>query len=83
MRGHPGMKNVTHVRLTLIALVLLLAAIVVVIATAGMAEAQSPPGDEIVLVNAGREAVEWMKEGGFIARPICKCPIDNPFYGVR
>ena len=83
MRGPLGMKIVTHVRLTLIALALLLVLTVVVIATAGMAEAQAPPSDDIVLVNAGREVVERKKEGGFIARHICKCPIDNPFYGVR
>ena len=58
-------------------------AVLAAIPLMGMAAAQAPTGDEIVLINASREFVERKKEGGFIARPIYNRPIDNLFYGIR
>ena len=61
---------------------LLLAALVAV-PSSGIAQAQSPPGNEIVLVNADREFVERKKGGEFVARPVFDRKIVNLFYAVR
>ena len=55
-------------------------ALLVAIPLMGMAAAQAPPGDDILLVNAGREFVERKKEGGFIARPVYDRQIDALYY---
>ena len=67
----------------LLPVIALLMALVVTIPLTGMAEAQAPPGDEIVLVNDGRDVVERKEDGGFIARPVFNRRIDNLFYGIR
>ena len=66
MPGTLCLKVGSFVKLTLPALALLVAMIVAV-PLSGTAEAQAPPGDEIVLVNAGREMAEGKEEGRFIA----------------
>ena len=58
-------------------------ALLVAIPLMGMAAAQAPPGDDILLVNAGREFVERKKEGGFIARPVYDRQIDALYYAIR
>ncbi len=82
MRRTPELKTTKLERLKLPVIALLLA-LVVTISLTGMAEAQAPPGDEIVLVNDGRDVVERKSDGGFIARPVFNRKIDNLFYGVR
>ena len=68
-------------RLIPLASALLLAALVA-IPTSGIALAQSPPG-EIVLVNAGREFVERKKGGEFVARPVFDRKLAVLHYAVR
>ncbi len=82
MRRTPELKTGTLERLIL-PVIALLVAMVVAVSLTGTAEAQAPPGDEIVLVNAGRDVVERKEDGGFIARPVFNRRIDNLFYGVR
>ena len=65
-----------------LAAALLLAALLT-LPSSGTAFAQSPPGDDIVLVNADRDFVERKKRGEFIARPVFDHEIENLFYGVR
>ena len=69
-------------RLIPLAAALLLSALVAVPAS-NVALAQSPPGDEIVLVNADRDFVERKKKGEFVARPVFDRQIANLFYAVR
>ncbi len=69
-------------RLIPLAIALLLAALVA-IPTSGIAQAQSPPGSEITLVNADREFVERKKGGEFVARPIFDRELKDLFYAVR
>ena len=61
---------------------LLLAALVAV-PSSGIALAQIPPGDGIVLVNADRDFVERKKKGEFVARPVFDREIAELFYAVR
>ena len=61
---------------------LLLAALLAVPAS-NPALAQSPPSDEIVLVNVDRDFVERKGGGQFVARPVFDRKIVNLFYGVR
>ncbi len=61
----------------------LLLAVLAAMPLVGMSHAQAPPGDEIVLVNQGRDLVERKEDGGFIARPVYNRQIDNLFYGIR
>ena len=61
---------------------LLLAALVAIPAS-NVALAQTPPGNEIVLVNADRDFVERKKGGEFVARPVFDRKIVNLFYAVR
>ena len=61
---------------------LLLAALLAVPAS-NPALAQSPPGDELTLVNADREFVERKKGGEFVARPRFDRKLATLFYGVR
>ena len=65
-----------------LATALLLAALVAV-PSSGIAQAQSPPGNEIVLVNADRDFVERKKGGEFVARPLFDREIADLFYAVR
>ena len=58
-------------------------AVLATVPLVGMTPSQSPPGNEIVLVNDHRDLVERMEDGGFIARPVYNRRIDNLFYGVR
>lgn len=81
MRRTPELRISTMERLILPAITLL--AILAVIPLLGMSQAQAPPGDEIVLVNDGRDLVERKEDGGFIARPVFNQRLDNLFYGVR
>ena len=69
-------------RLIPLAFALLLAALVAV-PSSGVALAQSPPGDEIVLVNADRDFVERKKNGEFVARPVFDQRIEDLYYAVR
>ncbi len=69
-------------RLMPLAAALLLAALVAIPAS-NIALAQSPPGNEIVLVNADREFVERKGGGEFVARPVFDREIANLFYAVR
>ena len=69
-------------RLIPLAAALLLAALVAV-PSSNIALAQSPPGDGIVLVNAGREVVERKGGGEFVARPVFDRKIADLFYAVR
>ena len=65
-----------------LATALLLAALVAV-PSSGIAQAQSPPGNEIVLVKADRDFVERKKGGEFVARPLFDREIADLFYAVR
>ena len=69
-------------RLIPLAAALILSALVA-IPSSGLAQAQAPPGDGIVLVNADREFVERKKGGEFVARPVFDLQIDTLYYGVR
>ena len=69
-------------RLIPLAAALLLAALVA-IPSSGIALAQTPPGNGIVLVNADRELVERKKGGEFVARPVFDRKIVDLFYAVR
>ena len=53
------------------------------IPSSGVALAQAPHGDEIVLVNADRDFVERKKKGEFVARPVFDREIKDLFYAVR
>ena len=61
---------------------LLLAALLAIPAS-NIALAQTPPGDEITLVNADREFVERKGGGEFVARPVFDRKIADLFYAVR
>ena len=69
-------------RLLPLATALLLAALVA-IPSSGIVHAQTPPGDEITLVNADRELVERKGGGEFVARPLFDRQIETLFYAVR
>ncbi len=69
-------------RLIPLATALILSALVA-IPPSGLAQAQAPPSDIIVLVNADREFVERKKGGEFVARPVFDLQIDTLYYGVR
>ena len=69
-------------RLLPLAFALLLAALLT-IPSSGIVLAQTPPGDEITLVNADREFVERKKGGEFVARPVFDLEIESLFYAVR
>ena len=69
-------------RLLPLAAALFLAALVAV-PSSGIAQAQSPPAGEVVLVNADREFVERKGDGEFVARPVFDRKIANLFYAVR
>ena len=58
-------------------------AILSAIPLAGLTLVQTPPGDEITLVNSDREFVERKKEGEFIARPVFDRQIDALYYAIR
>ena len=60
-------------RLIALAGALLMAALIA-IPVSSLVLAQAPPGDEIVLVNAGREFVERRGDGRFVARPLLSAP---------
>ena len=64
------------------AVALLLAALLTV-PSSGTVLAQAPPGDGIVLINAGRDLVERKKKGEFIARPVFDREIEDLYYAVR
>ncbi len=61
----------------------LLLATLVAIPSSGVARAQTPPGDELTLVNADREFVERKGDGQFVARPLFDRRIASLYYGVR
>ena len=69
-------------RLIALAGALLMAALIAIPASSP-ALAQTPPGDEIVLVNADREFVERKGDGRFVARPLFNKQVDLLYYGVR
>ena len=69
-------------RLIALAGALLMAALIA-IPVSSLVLAQAPPGDEIILVNAGREFVERKGDGRFVARPLFNREIDLLYYGVR
>jgi len=66
---------------------LLLAALLLLslaaLSVSGVALAQSPPPDDITLVNKDRQMVERKKEGDFVARPIFSRPISALYYSIR
>ena len=61
----------------------LLLAALLAIPSSGIVQAQTPPGDEITLVNADREFVERKGGGEFVARPVFDRQIETLFYAVR
>ena len=61
----------------------LLLAALVAIPSSGIALAQTPPGDEITLVNADRDFVERKGGGEFVARPVFDRKIVVLHYAVR
>ena len=69
-------------RLIPLAAALLLLALAA-IPSSGVALAQAPPGDAIVLVNWDREFVERKKRGEFVARPVFDRKIADLYYAVR
>ena len=69
-------------RLIPLASALLLAALVA-IPSSGVALAQEPWDDAIVLVNEDRQVVERKKGGEFVARPVFDREIADLFYAVR
>ena len=69
-------------RLALLTAALLLAAIVAIPAS-GLALAQSPPDDDISLVNQDRKLVERKKHGDFVARPVFSRQVSVLYYAVR
>ena len=69
-------------RLIPLAAALLLAALVSIPASS-VALAQTPPADEITLVNYDRDFVERKGDGQFVARPLFDRKIVNLFYAVR
>ena len=69
-------------RLLPLASALLLAALLT-IPSSGIVLAQTPPGDEITLVNAGRDFVERKGGGEFVARPVFDRQITALHYAVR
>ena len=69
-------------RLIPLATALLLAALVA-IPSSGVALAQEPWDDAIVLVNEDRQVVERKKGGEFVARPVFDREIADLFYAVR
>ena len=79
----PRNSQFSKSRLFLTRLFLPLMAVLAVMPLFAMIPGQAPPGDEIVLVNDGRDLVERKEDGGFIARPVYNRRIDNLFYGVR
>ena len=69
-------------RLFPLATALVLAALLAV-PFSGIVQAQTPPGDEITLVNADRDFVERKGGGEFVARPVFDRKIVDLFYAVR
>ena len=69
-------------RLIPLAVALLLAALVAIPASS-IALAQTPPGNELTLVNWDRELVERKGGGEFVARPVFDRRIAELFYAVR
>ncbi|MXZ91023.1 MAG: hypothetical protein F4Z05_06065 [Chloroflexi bacterium] len=69
-------------RLTLVTGALLLSGIVA-IPVVGLVLAQSPPPDDISLVNRDRQMVERKKDGDFVARPIFSGQISVLYYAIR
>ena len=69
-------------RLVLLTAALLLAAIVAIPAS-GLALAQTPPADDISLVNRDRQMVERKKHGDFVARPVFSRQVSVLYYAVR
>ena len=69
-------------RLIPLASALLLAALAA-IPSSGVALAQTPPGDELTLVNADRDFVERKGGGEFVARPVFDRKIVVLHYAVR
>ena len=61
----------------------LLLAALLAIPSSGIVQAQTPSGDEITLVNAGRDFVERKGGGEFVARPVFDRKIVDLFYAVR
>ena len=69
-------------RLALFTAALLLSAIAAIPAS-GLALAQTPPPDDISLVNQDRKLVERKKEGDFVARPIFSRQVEVLYYAIR
>ena len=69
-------------RLIPLASALLLAALLA-IPSSGTALAQTPPADELTLVNADRDFVERKGGGEFVARPLFDREIKTLYYGIR
>ncbi len=73
-------------RLALLAAVTLPAALLLAVAVASSAafvNAQDPPTDEVVFVNASEDPVERKGDGRFIARPVFSKQVAPLYYGVR
>ena len=84
MEGHSTIRRTLRRARRLIPLVaaLVLAALVS-IPTSNLVLAQSPPANELTLVNEDREFVERKKGGEFVARPIFDRELEDLFYAVR
>ena len=72
----------SYKRLIPLAAALLLAALVAIPAGT-IARAQTPPGDELTLINADRGFIERKGDGQFVARPLFDRKISSLYYGVR
>ena len=59
-----------------------LAAALLAIPSSGTVLAQTPPGDDIILVNADRDLVERKTKGEFIARLVFDREIEDLFYAI-
>ena len=69
-------------RLIPLAAALLLAALVSIPAS-NLALAQTPPGNDLTLINTDREFVERKRGGEFVARPIFDRKLQELFYAIR
>ncbi len=83
MRRQPGTTAGRARRLRTLAAALLLAALAT-IPSSGVALAQEPPAEAIVLVNeTAEDLVERKDDGRFIARPVFDREVPLLYYGVR
>jgi len=61
----------------------LLVSVLAALPLSGVALAQTPPPDDITLVNKDRQMVERKNEGDFVARPIFSRQVSEIYYSIR